>query len=291
VEKFKVSIIIPVYNEESTIKNVLEELREFLENKKEIEYEIICVNDSSKDNSLKILKSISFIKVINHKTNRGYGASLKSGIKSASNDIILIMDSDGQHKPQDIPRILKPLKNGYDMVVGSRKITNTQKNRVLGKILIHKLANYLMRAKIPDINSGFRAFYKEDAKKVLHLCSERFSFTTSLTAIYLQEYKSIRYIPIEVRDRSGGKSSVNIKTGFRTILKIIQIVMAFNPLRVILPISFFFAILSFISFVHDLFKMNLTDTTVLLSTMTVLIFIFALISDQISTLRKELWIR
>jgi hypothetical protein len=200
------------------------------------------------------------------------------------------MDSDGQHRVEDIPRILKPLKDGYDMSVGSRKITNTKKGRVLGKVFIHKFANYIIKNDIPDINSGFRCFYRDEAKKYLHMCSERFSFTTSITMAYIQDYKDIKYIPIEVNNRVTGESAVNYRSGFRTILKIIQIVMIFNPLRVLLPLVALFVMLSGISFIYDLIHSNLADTTVLLIITSILIFIFALVSDELSSIRREMQI-
>ncbi len=284
------SVVIPVYNEAQSIKSVLENLKNFL-NSKEYEWEIVCVDDKSSDDSGKILDSIDDIKVIHHRKNRGYGGALKTGIKNAKYDIIVIMDSDGQHSPKDIPKLLNYLGKDFDMVVGSRSITNTNKSRILGKVVLHKLATYLIRDEIPDINSGFRAFYKKEAEKYLHLCSERFSFTTSITLAYLQDNKFIKYIPIEVKLRETGESQVDYKSGLRTMLKIIQMVMIFNPLRVILPIVFFFAVLFGISFINDLIHTNLTDSTVFLGTTTILVFMFALLSDQISTIRKELWLR
>jgi glycosyltransferase involved in cell wall biosynthesis len=286
-----ISIVIPVYNESEAIKGVLINLKYFLDTKDDIKYEIICINDCSTDNSLEILNQIDFIKVVSHKVNRGYGAALKSGINNAKNEIILIMDSDGQHKVEDIPKLLEPLRDGYDMSVGSRNVTNTKKSRVLGKVVIHQLANYLMQSKIPDINSGFRCFYKDEAKKYLHLCSERFSFTTSITMAYLQEHKDIKYTPIEVYNRTTGESQVNYKSGLRTMLKIIQIVMVFNPLRVLIPMVIFFLSLTGLSLGFDIYRMNLADTTVLLSITTVLVFIFSLIADQLSTLRREFWVK
>lgn len=285
-----ISIVIPVYNEAEMIEKVLNDIKLFCDANIE-QYEIVCVNDCSKDNSLEILKTIDFITLVNHKINKGYGAALKSGINQAKHEVILIMDSDGQHKVEDIPSILKPLEEDYDMSVGSRKVTNTKKSRVLGKVIIHKLANYLIKYDIPDINSGFRCFYKSEAQKYFHLCSDRFSFTTSITLAYLQENKDIAYTPIEVNNRTTGTSHVNYKAGFRTILKIIQIVMVFNPLRFLLPIALLFLAVSGFSFVADIVNGNLTDTTVLFCVTTVLIFIFALISDQLSTLRRELWVK
>lgn len=291
MKEYSVSIVIPVYNEDEAIENVLINIKNYLDKIEYINYEIICVDDCSKDNSLSILNKIDFIKVVSHTINQGYGAALKSGITNASNDLILIMDSDGQHKVEDIPMLLKPIGEGYKMSVGSRKITNTKKRRVIGKYVIHKLANYLLKYDVPDINSGFRLFYKSEAKQYFHLCSNRFSFTTSITLAYLQDYKSIKYTPIEVLNRTTGQSQVNMKAGLRAILKIIQVVMVFNPLRVLLPFAFLFFFLGSISLVLDVINGNLTESTLLLGISTILVFIFSLISDQLSTIRKEIWNR
>lgn len=284
---FSLSIVIPVYNEAESVKGVLENLRGYLEANIE-NYEIVCVNDCSTDNSGKILSGIDFITFIEHKHNKGYGAALKTGIKAAKYEHILIMDSDGQHNPEDIPQLIGQIQNGYDMAVGARQLTNTYKSRVAGKYLIHKLANHIADYDIPDINSGFRIFKKSDAIKYFHLCSNRFSFTTSITLAYLSDEMEIAYVPIIVRLRTSGKSSVNAKAGLRTMLKILQIGMVFNPLRVVLPMALVFGILSIIKLARDISNMNMSGTSVILFTTTIILCVFALISDQISHIRREL---
>lgn len=283
------SIVIPVYNEGKSIRKVLENLhRELNAFGMEGQYEIICVNDASKDESADVLRSIDFIRLEEHKINKGYGAALKTGIRAASNETVIIMDSDGQHLAEDIPKLLQEYEEGA-MVVGSRGITQTQKKRVLGKIVLSKLANTLFSYDIKDLNSGFRVFNRSDAMRYFHVCSDRFSFTTSQTLAYISDEKPIVYIPINIQMRQEGKSSVNMKAGLRAILKVLQMGMIFKPLRVILPMVFAFAFLTVISFGRDLLAFNMTDTTLTLFIATVMLFVFALLSDQISTVRREMW--
>ena len=288
--KQKFSIVIPAYNEAEVIKNVLVDINDTLISQKYEKFEIVCVEDGSTDNTLEVLQSINFITLVKHPTNKGYGASLKDGIKEAKYNKIVIMDADGQHKPEDIKLLVESLDKEHDMVVGSRPIYCSGKKRFLGKVFMHKLASSLIGFKIPDLNSGFRAFYKDEVEKYFHLCSDQFSFSTSITMVYFEEEKNVKYIPIEVNPRTTGHSEVNIKAGLTALLKIIRIVMLFDPLRVLLPfvIVFFFLSLGSISF-DLLYTQDIGDTTVLLSVTTVLTFIFALISDQISTIRKDIW--
>jgi len=281
------SVIVPVYNEEEALLEAILALKKFLE-KNNYTYEIVCVNDNSTDNSGEILDNLEGITVVHHKKNRGYGGALKSGIKKAKYDTIIIMDSDGQHRPEDIPKLLNTYKNDEFMVIGQRKIYQTKLNRVLGKIFLHKLANFIFKEDILDINSGFRVFSKKRAIKYFHFCSERFSFSTSITIAYISEQLEVVYVPIEVQKRAGGVSRVNFKTGFRTILKILELGMIFKPLRVILPLSFIFFFVGVISFCFDLYYFDLTNTTVFLFSNAVILFVTALLAEQIKNLRMEI---
>ncbi len=280
------TIVIPVYNEEESILDALTKLKLFLD-KHELHYEILCVDDKSTDKSGEILDNFGNIRVFHHKKNRGYGGALKTGIKNAKYETIVIMDSDGQHKPEDLLKLLSAYEGKESMVVGQRKIYQTKFSRILGKILLHKIANFIFKEDITDINSGFRVFDKKEAGRFLHLCSERFSFTTSITISYISNGYDIIYIPINVQKRTGGESRVSFKTGFRTILKILELGVVFKPLRVILPVSMLFMMVGTISFLHDLYIMNLSSTTIFLYSNAVIMFVFALLAEQISNIRME----
>ncbi|MFZ2889938.1 glycosyltransferase family 2 protein [Sulfuricurvum sp.] len=283
------SIVIPVYNEGKTIQKVLETLYNELNTYGYAgQYEIICVNDASKDKSGEILRGIEFIVLAEHKINKGYGAALKTGIRHAKNDTIIIMDSDGQHLAEDVPKLLEGYELGM-MVVGSRKITQTQKKRVLGKMVLNRLANFLFQYDIKDLNSGFRVFSRTETMRYFHVCSDRFSFTTSQTLAYLSDTKPILYTPINIQQRTEGTSSVNFKAGLRAILKVMQMGMIFKPLRLMLPMVFFFSGLTAFSLLRDLITVDMTDTTLTLFIASVMLFVFALLSDQLSTIRREMW--
>jgi len=281
------TIVMPVFNEGENILKSLDELKFFL-NTNGFIYEILCVDDKSTDMSGELLDSIDGVRVIHHKKNRGYGGALKTGIKNAKYDTIVIMDSDGQHRPEDIPKLLLAYDGEDSMVIGQRKIYQTKFNRILGKILLHKIANFIFKEEILDINSGFRVFSKKIASRYVHLCSERFSFSTSITIAYISEGLNIINIPIEVQKRAGGESSVNFKTGFRTILKILELGMIFKPLRVVLPLSVMFGVLGLGSLCVDLYNINLTNTTVFLLSNSVILFISALLAEQINNIRMEI---
>ena len=153
----KVSVIIPAYNEENIISEVLDNLMPLAEANG---WELIVVDDGSTDETAKIASGRN-VNVISHPDNRGYGRSLKTGLAVASGDIVVIMDSDGQHDHNDIPRLLDHIDN-YDMVVGQRiKGSHSQWTRRPGKWLLGKVANFLTDRKIPDLNSGLRAYQKD----------------------------------------------------------------------------------------------------------------------------------
>ena len=234
------SIIIPVYNEKDSIGSVLEELKKFIDKHKKYDIEVICVNDYSTDNTHEILKKFNWIKVINHTENKGYGASLKTGIKNAQFDTIVTMDSDGQHNPDDILKLLKYYRSTDSMIIGKRKITETKKSRIIGKFIIASLVKYLFHSNIEDVNSGLRVFSKKNAIKFFHLCSDRFSFSTSITLSYYAYLMEVLFIPISIRERKGGSSSVNVFSGFKTIMKVLQIAMIYKPLKITFPIFLMF---------------------------------------------------
>ncbi len=282
------TVVMPVYNESKSIENVLSELKEFISKNNRFNIEVICVNDCSDDNSREILERIEWIKLLNHETNMGYGASLKTGIREAKYDTIVLMDSDGQHNPDEILKLLNHYQGENSMVIGKRRITETKKSRVLGKILISSLVKYIFHNEIEDVNSGFRIFSKKTTTKFFHLCSDRFSFSTSITLAYYAYSMDVVFVPITIRARNEGKSSVNAFSGLRAIMKVLQIGMIYRPLKITIPIFLFFLFLGTFSLTIDLINANLTDSSVLFICVTIIFFVFALISEQIKTFRIEI---
>lgn len=281
---FNLSIVIPVFNEEGVISEVLQELLQFAQGK---DWEIIVVDDGSTD---KTAEKIAFfdVKLIRNLSNKGYGASLKAGIRQAGADHILIMDGDGQHNPKEIDKLL-PFTEDYTLVVGSRNtIFHSDFWRMPGKWFITSLANYLTRQKIPDLNSGFRIFNKKFILKYLAICPDRFSFSTTSLIAFLSDGHPVKFIDIEIRKRIG-KSTVTVKTGLETILLVLRIVALFNPLRIFIPVSF---VMSSTGIFYFLFSYLVLDrgsiSALFIFLIGSLIFFFGLVSDQIARFRREL---
>lgn len=286
-QNLRLSIIIPAYNEEEAISHVLKELKNYL---KETKYqnEIIVVNDGSTDKTDKILKNIKNIKLINHPYNKGYGASIKTGVKNAQYDWVLFFDSDQQHRPEYIEDLLKYI-NQYDMVIGARTGYQGPLSRQPGKKLLNWVANYLVQQKIPDLNSGFRLIKKDLFLKFSHILPNGFSLSTTITLAFLKEALNVKYIPIEINKRVG-KSSVKIHDGFNTIMLILRTIILFSPLRVFLPVSGLIFGLALLSLTLDIIhtsSFNIGDTTILLFIFSLFFFFFGLLADQISAIRRE----
>lgn len=283
MSKQEVSIVIPAYNEETSIGEIIRGLRSHNN-----EWEIIVVDDGSQDRTGDILQKEQAT-VLRHPYNIGYGAALKSGIRAAKYNTILIMDSDGQHRDfTDIDRLLEDI-DSHDMIVGARSSESHQSFlRRPGKWLLGKIANYLTQTKIPDLNSGFRVFKKRVVSNYLPLLSNKFSFTTTLTLMMLSEGNSIKYIPIKTYKRSGKSSVRFIKDGLGTILLMLRIIMLFNPLRVFIPFSIILFIAGIIRLFTGLFVgRDYTITSILGILSGVTVFFIGLLADQIAALRKD----
>jgi len=229
-----ISFVIPAYQESAAIAKVIRELR--LEcSRVGYKFEILVVDDGSSDNTAQ-KASLAGAKVIEHAYNRGYGASLKTGITQASNEIIIIMDADGQHKASDIHKMINGVSS-FDMVVGDRGGAGSSPWRRPGKWLLGIAANHLTGFRIPDLNSGFRALNRAMAMRILPLMPDGFSFSTTSTIAAMRGGFTVSYIPIVCTQRKGGVSTVRWTDGVNTLLLIIRILTLFAPLKIFLPIS------------------------------------------------------
>jgi len=269
------SIIIPAYNEEKAIEQTIKDLK-----KQNLDCEIIVVNDASTDKSKKILENINGIKLINHPYNKGYGAALKTGIKNAKYENLLFFDADGQHPAEKIIELLKYIDD-FDMVSGARI-----KGKYKGPFI---RANYLAGVKIPDLNCGFRIVKKQEMLKFLHILPNGFSLSTTTTLAFIKEGLNVKFIPIEIKKRTG-KSTVRPKDASRMLLLILRIILLFSPLKIFLPVSFVLFAGSLLSILYDIFlgSFNITDATILLFTSSILIFFFGLLADQVAAIRREI---
>ena len=278
-----ISVVIPAYNEEKGISKVLTDLKTILDNT-HLQYEIIIVDDGSSDKTAEIVQKQDFAKLIQHPINRGYGAALKTGIKSANGDWILITDADGTYPNESIPELLK-YSDEYDMVVGARtgENVNIPQYRRPAKLFLTKLANYLVGTKIPDLNSGMRLFRKEDSMKYFHILPSGFSFTTTITLSYLSDGFLVKYVPIDYHERHGSSKIKPFRDGMNFILLIIKAITYFNPLKVFLPIGFVLFLAAALLFWYTAFVIGkLADISVIvLIVASIQIGLFGLLADLI----------
>jgi len=282
-DNIKISVIIPAFNEGKTIGDIVSKIRTLYP-----DFEIIVVNDGSTDNTVVIAKDAG-AKVYSHPYNIGNGAAIKSGIRTASGDILVFMDGDFQHDPEDIGKMLEYFPE-YDMVVGARSIRGQSSiGRAFGNKIYNWLASYVAMFPIKDLTSGFRAIKSDLARQLANLLPKTYSYPSTLTLGVLRSGRSLKYIPIKIQKRKTGKSKIRlIKDGVRFFMIIIRICTLYSPLRVFLPVSFIMFMLGFLYYGYTFFTSGrFTNMSALLFTTSVLIFMMGLISDQICQMRFE----
>lgn len=281
----KGSIVIPVYNEEQGIEFVLRQAADLNLFSK---YEFIVVDDGSTDTTKKTAENYP-VKVISHFTRKGYGAAIKTGIRHAKGEKVVIMDGDGQHTLLYLNRLIK-LLDDFSLVIGTRDNKSAQDpNRILGKKMIKLIGEYLVEQKLPDFNSGYRGFHRREIMGLLHLMPNGFSFSTTSTLAFIKHGYDITTIPIRVRPRLGRKSNVNLLAdGFGTALLVTRMIMLFNPLKIFLPTSIF---ISLVALWWTLFGVivgpRIPNSAVLLGVLGMLLFFIGLLADQISLLNVQ----
>lgn len=277
------SIIIPAYNEREGISQVIESLQS-LKKRYGNRWEIIIVDDGSTDGTPETIQNTRDVVLIRHPFNRGYGAAIKTGIRHAKYNTLIISDADGTYPVQDIPKLLAQLSKS-EMVVGARGISNSNIPfmRKPAKWVLNKLANYLTGTKIPDLNSGLRAMKKDVVMKFIHLLPDGFSFTTTITLAMLTNDYAVDFVPIEYKMRSGRSKIRPIRDTLNFLQLIIRTVLYFDPLKIFLPISAFFFISSIAVLVLSyLFTPKVMDiTTVILFISGVQILAIGMIADLI----------
>lgn len=230
------TIVVPAYNEEGAIGPVLEHIREVMDNSG-IPYQLLVVDDGSTDRTVEIAQSKG-VEVVRHPTNQGYGAALKAGIRHAQHEAVVITDADGTYPNEEIPRLIR-LVADYDMVVGARtgEKVHVPLLRRPAKWFINSLANYFARTRIPDLNSGLRAFRKGTALRFYPILPDGFSFTTTITLAMLTNGYLVEYVPINYHQRVGKSKIRPVHDTLNFALLIVRTTVYYAPLRVFLPLS------------------------------------------------------
>ena len=276
----KLSIILPAKNEAEGLKSFLPRLR-----KQQPHAEIIVVNDGSSDNTAEVCLA-NGVFVVTHPYSMGNGAAIKSGARHATGDVLVFMDADGQHQPEDIPRLLAHIDNGYDMAVGARDgDSQASKARGFGNALYNRLATYMTGHEIKDLTSGFRAAKAHKFREFLHLLPNGFSYPTTCTMAFFRSGYSVIYEPITAPKRIGNSHLNVMKDGFRFLLIIFKIGTLHSPLKLFLPISLSFFFTGLAYYLYTLASVGrFTNMSALLFSTSTIIFLIGLVSEQITSL-------
>jgi glycosyltransferase involved in cell wall biosynthesis len=281
----KISVIIPAKNEAASIGSVVAKILQKLP-----EAEVIVVNDGSDDETAQLAEQAG-AQVITHPYSMGNGAAVKSGARVASGEVLVTMDGDGQHNPEDIPRLLERLEQGFDMVVGARsRDSQASIGRSWANRIYNYLANKITGQVIQDLTSGFRVARTHKFLEFLHLLPNGFSYPTTITMAFFRSAYPVAYEPI-IAEKREGKSHIHpLKDGIRFLLIIFKVGTLYSPLKIFVPTSLLFFLLGIGYYVYTyLFIGRFTNMSALFLSSAVIIFLIGLVSEQITALmyKKE----
>ena len=281
-KRYEVTILLPAYNEERVIGETIRAIRAL-----HPDFEILVVDDGSTDNTMREAMEAG-ANVWPHPYNMGNGAAIKSGLRCARGEWVLMMDADGQHKPEDIARLLEH-KDRYDMVVGARtRQSETSAHRDLANWVYNRFASYVTRFKVEDLTSGFRLVRLSVARQFIYLLPNTFSYPSTLTLGYLRSGRTVKYIPIQTKARVGKSKIKLLKDGARFFLIITKIASLFSPFRVFLPISMGFFVTGLCYYAYTfLTQGRFTNMSALLFNSSIIIFMIGLVAEQISQMRYD----
>ena len=277
-----VTVLLPAYNEEQSIGQTIRKIKDL-----HPDFEILVVDDGSTDNTRQEALDAG-ANVWSHPYNIGNGAAVKTGLRYASGEWILMMDADGQHDPADIAALLEH-KEKFDMVVGARKKGSaTSLHRDLANFFYNWLASYVTKFRVQDLTSGFRLIKNDTIRKFIYLLPNTFSYPSTITLAYLRSGRSIKYIPIKTQKRKGKSKIKLFQDGVRFFLIITKIATLFSPFRVFLPVSLFFFLSGIFYYLYTyIVEHRFTNMSALLLSSSMIIFMIGLVSEQISQMRYD----
>lgn len=277
------SIILPAKNEADGLRKVLPAIRAF-----HPEAELIVVDDASTDDTAEVARNHG-ARVVRHTRSLGNGAAIKNGARNAHGDVIVFMDADGQHKPEDIARLLSELNAGNDMVVGARSVASQAgAHRAIANTFYNWLATWMVGQTVSDLTSGFRAVKTALFRKYLYLLPNGFSYPTTITMSFFRAGYSVSYVPIEAPSRIGRSHIRLVRDGIRFFLIIFKIGTLFSPLKLFVPISAAFLLsgLGYYFYTYMAFH-RFTNMSATLFITAIQVFLMGLVSEQISALNYK----
>ena len=276
-----ISLVIPAYNEAEIIGQVVAALLGSARWR-----EVLVVDDGSSDDTAGAAEAAG-ARVIRHPYNKGNGAAIKTAIRNARGEYMLIVDGDGQHRPADALRVAAELGE-FDLAVGARTAGQASRTRGVGNAVLNGLAGYLSGRTIPDLTSGLRGARLSMLREFIHLLPNGFSTPTTTTLAFIKAGYNVTFIPIEAQTRVG-KSKIRLsRDGMGFLMILLRVITIFSPLKIFLPISMAaFALGAGYAVYTIIDERHITNSSVLLITLAVIVFLVGLVSEQISAMRSE----
>jgi glycosyltransferase involved in cell wall biosynthesis len=276
----KLSIVIPARNEAPALRSLLPALRARFPGA-----EIVVVSDASTDETDHVAVSAG-ARLVRQPYCLGNGAAIKAGARAASGDILVFLDGDGQHAPDDIPRLLGKLDEGFDMAVGARSArSQANLHRAAANGFYNRFASWMVGQKIADLTSGFRVVRADKFRRFLYLLPNGFSYPTTSTMAFFRAGFPVAYVPIEARKREGKSHVRLVRDGVRFLMIIFKVGTLYSPLKIFLPTSLVFFLTGFGYYAYTFTTDHrFTNMSALLFATSVLIFLMGLISEQITAL-------
>ncbi len=283
------TIIVPVYNEEASLRVLIPELLEFCDDNG---FDLIVVNDGSVDDTKKILDGYGSdhrLTTIHNKVNKGYGGAIKAGIEKADTRYVITLDGDGQHYLKDVLSLRQAMfESDADMIVGRRAGIEDHWYRRLGKGLIRGIAKMLMPITIRDLNSGMKIYDTALAKKYIKLCPDSMAYSDIITLVFIKQKHLVNERDIKIRQRNAGVSTISTKTAFDTVIEIINVVILFNPLRIFLPVAVIFMLAGTLWGLPILLRgEGISIGTLFMIISGLIFFLLGLLAEQLSLIRRE----
>jgi glycosyltransferase involved in cell wall biosynthesis len=230
-----ISVVIPAYNEGGAIRATVDQVKAALDG---VPNEVLVVDDGSGDQTADHAAAAG-ARVLRHPHNLGYGAALKSGIRAATHDTVVITDADGTYPNSEMPALIAEFRKGFNMIVGARTGDHYRESAVKAPLryILKWLVEFTTGRRIPDVNSGLRVFSRAEILPYLDLLCNTFSFTTSVTLAYMMTGKFVGYVPISYHQRVGQTKVRLFRDSLRTLQYIVQAILYYNPLKMFLLIS------------------------------------------------------
>ena len=277
------SVVIPARDESESLKTLLPRLKAMA-----LQAEIIIVDDGSSDDTAAVCASFG-VRLIRHAYPKGNGAAIKTGARAAKGSVIVFMDADGQHRPEDIPALIDKFREGYDMVVGARVAgSHAGAHRAIANDFFSRFASWMVMQRIEDLTSGFRVVDAAKFRKFLYLLPNGFSYPTTITMSFFRAGFSVAYLPIHTPRRIGKSHIQPLRDGVRFLLIIIKIGTLYSPQKLFLPISASFFLTGVSYYLYTYYTSGrFTNMGALLLITAVLTFLIGIVSEQISALHYK----